>query len=98
MWLIVLFFFSDRRKKKMKGCVGRGVGVCAPVKQKRGKEGKKYEKENDKEMFSVARDVLHTYITRQGRKKRIKMSRRARFIGRDYDADALDRAIKKTVS
>ena len=81
MWLIVLFLFQIEGRKKSKGCVGRGVVVCAPVKRKQGKEGKKYEKENDKEMFSVARDVLRTYITRQGRKKRIKMSERARFIG-----------------
>ena len=62
------------------------------------KKARNMKKENDKEMFSVARDVLRTYITRQGRKKRIKMSKRARFIGRDYDADALDRAIKKQLS
>ena len=46
-------------------------------------------------MLCIERDVLHTYITRQGRRKRIKMSKRAGYIGRDYDADSLDRAIQQ---
>ena len=55
-------------------------------------------KENDKQMICVERDVLQTYITRQGRRKRIKMSKRARYLGRDYDPDSLDRAIQQQLA
>ena len=49
-------------------------------------------------MICIERDVLRTYVTRQGRRKRIKMSKRARYIGKDYDSDSLDRAIKQQLA
>ena len=55
-------------------------------------------KENNKEMFCIEREVLRTYVIRQGRKKKIKMSKRARYIGRDYDEDAFEKAIQKQIA
>ena len=52
-------------------------------------------KKKDKKMLCIERDVLHTYVTRQGRRKRIKMSKRTGYIGRDYVADSLDQAIQQ---
>ena len=74
----------DRRRKRCLGC-----------KEENGKLNKRDGKENDKQMLCIERDVLHTYITRQGRRKRIKMFKRAGYIGRDYDADSLDQAIQQ---
>ena len=50
-------------------------------------------KENVKEMC-----FLRQYVTRQGRRKRIKMSKRARYIGRDFDPNSLDRALQQQIS
>ena len=87
-FLLIIIFFPDRKKKKIAGC-GRGV------------EGRKAnneldrildEKENDKEMCR-----LRHYVTRQGRRKCIQMSKRASYIGREYNPDSLDRAIKEQI-
>ena len=82
------FLFAVRRKKeeKIKG------------KKKESEERIKDGKENDKQMICVQRDVLCTYVMGQGRRKKIKMSKRARYIGRDYDAEAMDRAIKNQIA
>ena len=67
-------------------------------KKKESEERIKDGKENDKQMICVERDVLQTYVMRQGRRKKIKMSKRARYIDRYYDTEAMDRAINKQIA
>ena len=55
-------------------------------------------KENQKEMICIERDVLRTYVIRQGRKKKLKCPKRACYIGRDYHKDAFEKAIQKQIA
>ena len=84
LFFLESFLFPVRRKNE--------------EKKKESGDKIKEGKENNKQMICVQRDVLRTYVMRQGRRKKIKMSKRARYIGRDHDADAMDRAIEKQIA
>ena len=87
MFFLLLISFSVRKKRK---CSGLGDGRC---KGYNGLAGYSQEKENVKDIC-----FLRQYVTRQGRRKRIKMSKRARYIGRDFDPASLDRALQQQIS